>query len=163
VNKITVRPFKHDDIETYRGWVNDPAIGRLLGRIEPVTKAEHERWYERLIDNINVRVFAIEVNSEYIGNVWLWNIEKAHRKAEVRIVIGLRQGQGYGTQALDIITKYAFGKMNLNRLYAYVFDYNKRAQNAFETSGFIKEGFLKSDRFINGEYVDTYIMARVKE
>lgn len=160
---IKLRRFEYSDLETYRGWVNDPTIGRLLGRIGTVTKAEHERWYESLIDNINVRVFAIEANYEYIGNVWLWNIEKAHRKAEVRIVIGIMQGQGYGSQALDIITKYAFERMNLNRLYAYVFEYNKRAKSAFESSGFVEEGLLKSDRIINGEYVDTFIMARVKD
>ena len=160
---IKLRQFETSDLETYRGWVNDPKIGRLLGRIESVTKTEHERWYDNLMDNVNARVFAIETNYEYIGNVWLWNIEKMHRKAEVRIVIGAEQGKGYGAQALDLITKYAFEKMNLNRLYAYVFEYNKRAKNAFESSGFIEEGLLKSDRIINGEYVDTYIMAKVKE
>ena len=160
---IKLRQFETSDLETYRGWVNDPNIGRMLGRVDLVTKAEHERWYERLIDNLNVRMFAVEVDSKYIGNVWLWNIEKMHRKAEVRIVIGAEQGKGYGAQALDVITNYAFEKLKLNRLYAYVFEYNKRAQDAFESSGFVKEGLLKSDRFLNGEYVDTYIMAKVKE
>jgi RimJ/RimL family protein N-acetyltransferase len=162
-NKVTLRPFKHDDIETYRGWVNDPMIGRLIGRDTPVTKAEHRRWHFKLSHDENARVFAIEVNSKYIGNVWLYDIDKGNRKAEVRILIGAEQGSGYGTEAIYQITQYAFETHHLNRVYAYVFEYNKRAKEAFEAAGFVVEGLLKSDRFLNGKYVDTYIMAKVKE
>jgi len=162
MSQISLRSFLKDDIEIYRAWVNNPIIGKMVGRDELVTKKEHERWYYNLIDNINARVFAIEVDSQYIGNVWLWNIEKQHKKAEVRILMGLEHGKGYGTQALNQIAGLAFGKLNLNRLYAYVFDYNKRALCAFARAGFMVEGLLKSDRIINGEYVDAYIIARLK-
>jgi len=162
MHKITVRPFKHDDIETYRGWVNDPKIAKLIGRDTPVTKEEHEKWYLRLKDEMAF-VYAIEVNAQYIGNVWLYDVDFENVKAEVRILIGKEQGKGYGTQAINLIVKCAFERLNLNRLYAYVFDYNKRAKKAFESAGFVEEGLLKSDRFLNGEYVDTYIMARVNE
>ena len=163
MNKVTLRPFTYDDIETYRGWVNDPQVGRLIGRDVPVTKEEHLHWYLRLMRDANAIVFAIEVKSQYIGNVWLYNIDRENKKAEVRILIGIEQGKGYGKKVIGVIADDAIKGLHLNRLYAYVFEYNKRAKKAFESAGFVVEGLLKSDRFLNGNYVDTYIMAKVKE
>jgi RimJ/RimL family protein N-acetyltransferase len=161
--EIKLRGFEHSDLETYRGWVNDTKIGALIGRSKPVTQQEHEQWYSDLMTNRDALVFAIEVNSQYIGNVWLWDIDWLNRKAEVRILIGERHGLGFGTEALELITKHAFDKLNLNRLYAYVFTHNKRAKGAFEQARFQVEWTLKSERFIDGGYVDTLIMARLKE
>ena len=89
---IKLRPFRESDLETYRGWVNDPEIMRLAGRDRPVTEAEHKVWYCKLITDLNAAVFAIDVDGGYIGNVWLWNIDSLHQKAEVRIIIGKRHG-----------------------------------------------------------------------
>ena len=161
--EVKIRGFEHSDLETYRGWINDPKIGVLIGRSKPVTKWEHEKWYSDLMANRDAIAFAIEVNSQYIGNVWLWDVDWLNRKAEVRILIGERHGLGFGTEALELITEHAFDKLNLKRLYAYVFTHNKRAKGAFEQARFVVEGTLKSERFIDGGYVDTLIMARVKE
>jgi RimJ/RimL family protein N-acetyltransferase len=161
--EVKLRTFEKRDRETYRGWVNDPKIGALIGRSKPITRSEHREWYHKLVRDKNAVVFAIEVNSQYIGNVWLWDIDWLNRKAEVRILIGERHGLGFGTEALDLITKYAFEKLNLKRVYAYVFTHNKRAKCAFEQARFVVEGTMNSERFIDGGYVDTLIMARIKD
>jgi RimJ/RimL family protein N-acetyltransferase len=161
--EINLRSFEKRDLETYRGWVNDPQIGSLIGRSKPITRSEHREWYYKLTRSSRTVVFAVEGNGKYIGNVWLYDIEWLHRKAEVRILIGESHGLGYGTIALEQIVQYAFTKLNLKRLYAYVFTHNKRAQCAFSNARFTIEGCLKSDRFIDGGYVDTFIMARLKD
>jgi len=160
--EVKLRSFERRDLETYRGWANDPKISLLIGRSKPITRSEHREWYHKLVRNRHAIVFAIEVNSQYIGNVWLWDIDWLNRKAEVRILIGERHGLGFGTEALDLISKYAFDKLNLKRLYAYIFTHNKRAKGAFEQARFNTEGRLASERFIDGGYVDTFIMARIK-
>lgn len=161
--RVKLRSFRKEDIETYRGWVNDPKIGALVGRVSPVTVEEHTAWYTNLMANLNAIVYAITVDSKYIGNVELWNIDRSNRKAEIRILMGKSQGLGYGTEAISQVTKYGFATLKLKRVYAYVFTYNKRAQSAFMKAGFKVEGILKSERFINGKYVDTLIMARLKD
>jgi len=161
--EIVLRPFEKEDIETYREWINNPEIGELIDRNLPVSKYEHEIWYHKLIQNRDAVVFAIETIDEhkYIGNVWLWDINWRHHKAEVRIVIGDSdyQGIGLGTDALKLITECAFTELNLNKIYAYVLCYNQRAKKSFEKAGFKIEGILKQERFINGEYHDVLIVA----
>ncbi len=162
---ITLRPFEKRDIETYRQWVNDPEIAALVDRILPVSELEHERWYGSIQQNQNAVVFAIDENSnsKYIGNVWLWDVEYRHRKAEVRILIGDSEGRGkgYGSEALEMISWFAFNKMNLHKLYAYVLSSNVRAKRAFERAGFSEEGLLRQDRFVNGRYEDVFLMGKI--
>ncbi|MCX8083991.1 MAG: GNAT family N-acetyltransferase [Calditerrivibrio sp.] len=166
-DKIILRPFEKRDIEIYRQWVNDGEIASLVDRVLPVTEIEHERWYDSIQQNQNIVVFAIEekTTNKYIGNVWLYNVDYRHRKAEVRILIGDSEGKnkGFGTEALKMISLFAFNKMNLHKLYAYVLASNIRAKKSFEKAGFVEEGILKKDRFVNGHYEDVFLMAKISD
>ncbi len=166
---VSLRPFEAGDLDTYRRWVNDPAIGDCIDRVRPVTAEEHRDWYSALLRNERAVVFAVDdpvgrSSSKYLGNVWLWDIDWRHRKAEVRILIGRDSctGSGYGTAAIRQVNDFAFGKLNLHRLYAYVLAHNTRAQRAFEKAGYCTEGVLREDRFMNGSFVDTLVMARLR-
>lgn len=167
---IELRAFEKEDIETYRSWINDHEIARMLDRNLPVSKIEHERWYADLMQNRNAVVFAVDLikpmnGHKYIGNVWLWDINWRHHKAEIRIVIGNEDycGKGLGVHALKIISSYAFKELNLNRIYAYVLRYNTRGIRAFEKSGFLMEGILEKDRFIDGRFNDVMLMAKLAD
>jgi RimJ/RimL family protein N-acetyltransferase len=154
---VTLRPFELTDAEVYRTFVNDPEIGRLLDRARPVTRFEHERWYEQLVTSDTSVVFAIEdATLGFIGLVWLYAIHWRHRRAEVRILIGDRRvwGGGRGTDALRVLTRVAFGPLNLEKLWADVLATNPRAAAAFERAGFVREGRLRGDRVVDGRRVD---------
>lgn len=159
--KVRLRPFEREDLETYRRWINDPAIMTLIDRFRPVSRCEHEAWYEQLVKRDDAVVFAIETveRREYVGNVWLWNIEWHHGRAEVRIVMGLRQGKGLGSEALRLIKEFAFERLKLLKLYAYVLDVNPRARMAFQKAGFVREAYLKNDRNSGGKRVGTWIVS----
>lgn len=167
---VTLRPFEKEDSEKYLKWVNDIEIEGLLDRVLPVTKLEHEKWYSSLVFNRNAVVFSMEVESEhpyhpkYIGNVWLYDINWRHRKAEMRILIGDKGywGKGYGVDALTQMVRFAFDEINLHRVYAYILSNNPRSKKAFEKTGFIEEGMLIADRFINGGYQDVYVLGITK-
>lgn len=160
-------PFEKDDLEKYRTWVNDVKVAYSIDRATPVTKHEHENWYSDLIRNKNATVFAIKTISEnqYIGNVWLWDINWRHHKAEVRILVGDEDhyGKGLGTESLKLMANFAFNKLNLNRLYAYIIAANIRANKAFEKAGFTVEGILRKDRYIDGMYQDVLLMAILRD
>jgi RimJ/RimL family protein N-acetyltransferase len=154
---VTLRPFRREDAETYRGWVNDPEVGPLIDRGDPVGKAEHERWYDALVSSDRNAVFAIDdKEGSFVGLVWLFDIHPRHRRAEVRIVIGERKawGGGRGTEALRLITEAAFGPLALEKLWADVLATNPRAVAAFEKAGFVREGVLREDRVSKGQRVD---------
>ncbi|HMK36839.1 MAG TPA: GNAT family protein [Desulfomonilaceae bacterium] len=163
---ITLRPFEADDLEKSRSWVNNPDIARLVDRVLPVSKTEQEEWYEVIRSRTDCVFFAITepIADTHIGNVWLWDIHWRHRKCELRILIGddCCLGKGFGTEAIQMAVLYAFEQLNLHRVYAYVLSNNPRALRAFEKAGFAREGLLKDAYFVEGDYLDGHVLARVR-
>jgi RimJ/RimL family protein N-acetyltransferase len=98
-----------------------------------------------------------------VGNVWLWDIDRRHGKAELRVVIGRQEarGKGLGVEAIDQLCRHAFERLGLHRVYAYVLAINPAARRAFERAGFVLEGTLRDDRRAGDGYVDGYLLARV--
>ena len=155
---VRLRAFELDDAERYRAWINDREVARLIDRDGQVTKVEHEAWYRALVASPSAAVFAIDrlADGTFIGLAWLYDIHARHRRAEVRIVIGDRSawGGGYGTDALRVLLRIAFGPLQLEKLWADVLATNPRAAAAFESAGFTREGLLAGDRVQDGGRVD---------
>ncbi len=155
---MRLRPFEREDAECYRTWVNDEEIAGLVDRVRPVTRLEHEAWYEALVRSDRTCAFAVDRrdNERFIGLAWLHGVEWRHRRAEVRIVLGDREswGKGYGTDALRVLVSIAFGPMGLEKLWAEALATNGRAVAAFERAGFVREGVLRQDRIHTGGRVD---------
>lgn len=166
-DRIDLRPFDRTYAEKTREWMNDQEYSLLLDRVFPISDLEHEHWLASLHENKNCVFWAIVLksNGRHIGNIWLWDIDWRHRKAEIRIVLGDKENteQGIGTEALELISQYAIKRLNLHKLYAFVLSKNPRARRAFEKANFNIEGELKTDRWMNGEYVDVYLLGRIHD
>jgi RimJ/RimL family protein N-acetyltransferase len=145
--------------------MNDPELMPFLNRLHIISKEEHLKWYESLKGRKDILNFAIEQKSErvHVGNVWLWQIDRVHQKAEIRIVIGALDqcGRGIGSEALIALTNYAFKNMQLHKLYAYVLAFNSRALRAFQKAHYTIEGTLKSDRWSGKEFVDVHLLGSI--
>lgn len=163
---IELRPLERSDIERWRSWVNDPEIAAFLDRVLPVSGPEHERFFETsVIGNSAAVWYAIDrlPGREHIGNGWLWNISQRNRNAEIRIVIGERSawGSGAGTQAIELLVRFAFEKLALHKVYAYVMERNPRARAAFEKTGFSLEATLREENLWDGTFCDVLRLARL--
>jgi RimJ/RimL family protein N-acetyltransferase len=165
-NLVRLRPLDRCHLEATRSWANDQELARLLDRAWPVTDVEHERWFAALPSNPDCSFHAVETvpDGRHVGNVWLHGIDWRHRKAEVRIVLGDRSGtgRGLGPEALQLICRHAFERLNLHKVYAYVLDFNPPARRAFEKAGFTVEGVLREDRWAGDRYCDVYLLARLR-
>ncbi len=54
--------------------------------------------------------------------------------------------------------KHGFNTLNLNRIKLFVYETNQRAIQSYKKAGFIEEGRMRQERFINGKYVDAIFM-----
>lgn len=164
--KISLLPIERRHLEETRKWANDPELMRLLDRAREVAPDEHARWFASLHGRADCVYFAIETNtdSKHVGNIWLWDIEPRHRKAELRIVIGDRAhlDHGVGTEAISLLCKHAFNGLNLHKVYAYVLAINSRALRAFEKAGFVVEGTLREDRWVDESFTDAYLLGKLR-
>lgn len=164
---VTLRPFERRHLGATRAWANDPQLMRLLDRARPVSEVEHEQWFATLHERTDSLYFAVETTDDaarHVGNVWLWGIDWRHRRAELRILLGAAadQGRGLGVEAISLLCAYAFERLNLHKVYAYVLGTNPRARAAFEKAGFQLEGTLREDRWAGDAYTDVHLLARLK-
>ncbi len=165
--RISLRSFERSHLEKTRVWANDPELARLLDRARPVSDLEHEQWFARLHESNDCVYFAIELNrdSTHIGNIWLWDIDWRHKRAELRVLIGETEHQdaGIGTEAISLACIFAFQRLNLHKIYAYTLAFNYRASRAFEKAGFKLEGTLLQDRWAGDSYSDVYLFGKLNE
>ena len=66
-------------------------------------------------------------------------------------------GKGYGKKTVELLTAYAFEKLNLIRVFAGVFANNKASMKVLENSGYKLEVILKSSIVKNGIIADEYL------
>ena len=163
---VCLSPFDQRHLDATRGWANDPALMRLLDRAWLVSETEHEAWFKSLGTHRDRAYFAVETRDtrEHNGNVWLWDIDWRHRRAEIRVVLGSQPmlGRGFGTEGIELLSRFAFDRLNLHKLVAYVLSINPRARRAFEKASFELEGVLKADRWVEDTYVDVHVMGRCR-
>src|SRR5262245_27394019 len=163
--RVRLVPLGQYHLDATFHWVNDPEMMRLLGRTAPVEPDEHRRWFLQLARRTDCRYFAVETidSGRHVGNVWLWDLNAADRKSEVRVLFGdeASRGLGYGSEAIALLATLAFTTLNMHRLYAYVFARNPRAKRAFEKAGFAVEGLLRQERRLGAEFIDVYLLARL--
>lgn len=160
--RVRLRAIERGDIPTFLKWLNDPQVQRYPGRTPfPLSFAEEERWFERQLNDEKSRIFAIETEKGVrIGNIGLQEIDYKDGKATLGIMIGEKGywGQGYGSDAIKALLRFAFEELNLHHLYLSVFDFNKRAIRCYEKCGFRQEGIVRESVFRHRRYQNEILM-----
>jgi RimJ/RimL family protein N-acetyltransferase len=154
------------DLPLWEKWDRDSDYQRLLN-IYParqMSAASMKEWFEK--DKEEGSLFSIHELGEgkTIGFVELGSYEWSARTAWVGIGIGESdyQGKGYGTDAMNLLLKFAFHGLNLHRVNLGVFDYNKRAIRSYEKSGFKYEGTSREQIYKDDKRWDSINMGILK-
>ncbi|WP_354623425.1 spermidine N1-acetyltransferase [Psychromonas sp. MME2] len=126
---------------------------------------ELEELYNRHIHDSAERRFVVEnKEKEIIGLVELIEINYIHRSAEFQIIIAPEyQGKGFARWVINKAMDYSFTILNLHKVYLLVATDNQRAIHLYESYGFIEEGHLVGEFFINGEYRDVKRMYMLQD
>lgn len=113
---------------------------------------------------IEFRLRTIE-EDRLVGFVALHGIEWNNQACLLAIGIGNPddRGKGYGTDALNLILRYAFYELNLNRVGLDVISYNLSAIKAYEKVGFKMEGQMRSAVLRDGKQFDRLIMGILRD
>ena len=156
------------DVEEWAGWMQDSEYQRLLdtGPSFLYTPAAIRSWLEKE-GGQNYLVFSIRALPEdrVVGFIDLSGFNWPARSAWVAIGIGAAEfrGRGLGTEAMQLLARYAFEQLNLNRINLNVFGYNPRAIRSYEKAGFVHEGRERSVLNRYGQRWDIVFMGLLKE
>lgn len=82
---------------------------------------------------------------DYLGEVELMDFDHFNRTAETGSVIYVPElrGQGYGTEAKNLLLEYAFDHLNLHMIRSFVWSFNPRSQAALAKQGYRTAGRLQ--------------------
>ena len=149
------------DAELMAKWNRDSLYSRLLGS-EPATQwtpKQIREFFEKEQDIYLFMIHSLEPDRT-IGLVDLSGFDWAARHAWVGIGLGEREdwGKGYGTDAMQVILRYAFTELNLQRVNLSVFEYNQRGYKSYLKSGFVEEGRLRGWMQRDGKRYDLIFM-----
>ena len=82
-----------------------------------------------------------QAGDRLIGSIRLFAILWPHGVARLELAIGdpADRRRGYGSEALELILRFAFDELNLHRVAAATFAYNHAALRLLEDAGFVPE------------------------
>ena len=163
---IRLRKPEPADADTLNDLFNDPEVGEHLGPVMPQPIAGFRAFVEAAEKDLKTAVFTIErlTDREPVGGCSLFDIETSHRSALLGIWLAKpRWNQGFGTDAVRTLCRFAFRHMNLQRVELNVFSTNPRGLRAYEKVGFRQEGTRRRAEFVNGALVDSYVMGLLAE
>lgn len=167
--RVVLRSLCATDLETLRGFVNDPEVMQHSNSFAPIHEAAQRRWYESMSANEHAIWFGIAGAADpavaLVGTCCLVDIDRVGRQAELRIRIGDKRswGGGMGTEACSLLLRYGFEEQNLQRIWLRVFARNERATGMYRKLGFREEGRLRRGAYIGGQHDDVILMGLLRE
>ena len=170
--RVLLRPYCPDDVQhLYEAACESVAeLSPWLPWCHPGYRIEDSReWVERCAvrwDEGEAYNFAIcdAQNGTYLGGCGLNDIDRANGNANLGYwVRSSRTGQGVATAATQLLTRFGFSKLALNRVEIIAATGNRASQRVAEKAGAAREGVLRN-RLVIGEAVhDAVVFSLVPE
>ena len=165
-DRIRLRHVEKEDLPQFVAWLNDPEVSQGLSMHTPLSMAEEENWFDKMLKSPNEeRPLCIEARQDdgwqMIGNSGFFSIDWRNRNAELGLFIGDKNywDQGYGTEGVRLLLRHGFSTLNLHRIFLRVFEDNPRAIRAYEKAGFIHEGRQRQAEYHDGQFHDVLFMS----
>lgn len=167
--KIYLRPITVEDVtDAYVGWLNDPEVNQFLETRFVAHTKETAREYVRKLAHDPAHIFLAIIRKDagaHIGNIKLGPIDPHHKVGSIGIMIGDKEswGKGFATEAIQLLTSYAFDSLRLHKITAGAYENNVGSAKAFLKLGFFEEGRRKKHMRFGDTYVDYVLFAKLNE
>jgi len=167
--RVRLRPLEERDVPLLARWYGDPEVRHWTHLSEDAphlrTVQAHRERYQHIRHDPNHVRWCIETkDGKPIGDIGLVDIH-SHGRAELSICIGEKEcwSRGYGSEAIRLVLRDAFARLECRRVYLITDEDNLRAHQAFERCGFVREGLLRAHRLRYGRPLNMLIMGVLRE
>ncbi|MGE7843330.1 GNAT family N-acetyltransferase [Lysinibacillus sp. NPDC093712] len=171
--KCYVRTFQEKDAQSLMGLVSRNKY--FWSTYEPLQRPEYytvDAQYKKIQESLYLMnskreytfgIYELGTNN-LIGHISLYAIKRLpYSSAFVGYAMDeIYVGKGIVTEAVDLVVQFAFEQIGLHRVEAYVSTENNASIRVLEKSGFQREGLLRKLLYINGQWVDHYMYARLE-
>ena len=162
-NRTTIRAANSEDYQDIYEVYTCPGVVRETLQLPYVSLDQRKDW----LSNISPDQYMLvaEVDGKVVGSIGIRRGKD--RLAHVaEIGMGVHddyQNRGIGTELMQAILDMTDNWLNIRRVELDVYTDNLRAVHLYKKFGFEIEGVRRDFAFRDGEYVDAYYMARLKE
>ena len=122
--RVRLEPPRVEYAPSYLRWFADRAVTRYMLIRHPTSLKKEEEWLEQMAGSPDDVLWAMvrAAGGELVGNIGLHKIVWRHGYAELGYVIGERDqwGKGHATEAVRLVTAYAFLELGLHKVWARV-------------------------------------------
>ncbi len=158
--RIYLAPISIDELETFTRWVNDETLARGIGNFKySLTEMKEKEWLEHASQSENHNFMIIrKSDNKLIGSYGLDIKDSVSRRFHIGGFIGdiEDRGKGYGTDALKLVTKFAFEILNAKSIYSGIYSFNEASLKSAKKAGYTVAGKYRDACFYNGEFYDEY-------
>ena len=162
--RLRLRPLHEDDlvhIQRY-GVIEEfyrylPIDRQTADDIEVFLKARLADQEDGKQDRLTLAIEPFDVG-HIIGTVRLEVQDRNHKQDDIGYAMNLEyHGKGYMSEAVNRVLETAFCEFGLHRVWATVDTENERSCKLLERVGMTREGHLRHDMFIRGEWRDSFL------
>src|SRR5579863_5516250 len=135
--RVVLRRHAPANLATFQRWYADPEVARLTRYQDgPMRPEEIERFFAARVIGPDSLTMAIHLRNgdRLIGSCAFSQLDGDNGSALYHITIGEKDawGQGYGTEATDLMLEHAFDHLGLHRVSLSVFAFNERAVKSYQ-------------------------------
>lgn len=164
---LTIREITEDDagpfLEMCRALDSESSFMMLEPGERTLSLDEQRERIRSLAGRHNAALLVAELDGKLVGYIYADGGRYKRNQHCAHIVIGIRAaftGRGIGRRLFAELFAWA-GKHGLTRLELTVMIHNERAVRLYQKMGFEIEGLRRRSLFVDGEYVDEYLMSRL--
>tara|TARA_B100001778_G_scaffold235278_1_gene196141 strand:+ start:11257 stop:11787 length:531 start_codon:yes stop_codon:yes gene_type:complete len=167
LDNIGIRAIEKSDLELIQSWRNNENLRKYFREYREFSMSQKENWYSWMIENKNFEMFVIIdlINNETVGVTGITYIDWPNRHGDVHFYIG-KGGQWidnkYSPNAIKLILNYGFKTLNLNKLWAEIYEIDNKKLKFFKSLGFEIDATLREHYYYNGKYYNSHILSLLK-
>lgn len=139
--RISLRQLGPTWLDETLAFVNDPELAAFTATTKKFSREQIIEWLSSRATQTNRCDWAIldRESGEFLGEVVLNELNEAKNSMNLRISLASIDltGQGFGSEAIEMVLTYAFDTLLLSRVTLEVLTHNARAIAAYKKVGFI--------------------------
>lgn len=144
--RVWLRPIDEGDLEAYCAAVNEHEPGWWAGYPGGWSMRDVRGWFDKVVERQGKDGYWFTIcplgSDEFLGQIWLWDIDHRVRGAEVSIYV-VEPGRGVGRDAINAVVDFGFATVGLPRIWGFTEEHNLRSVQTFEGCGFVVEGRMR--------------------
>ena len=172
--KVGIRAIEKNDLELIKCWRNDESLRQYFREYREFSSVQKENWYDNMILDNKFEMFVIEdlveknttkSDSSVIGVTGITYIDWVNRHGDVHFYIGRDSAwidKIFSPNAIHLTLDYGFNILNLNKLWAEVYEFDEKKLEFFQNLGFSIDASLREHYYFKGKYYTSHILSILK-